>query len=71
VLSDIKIKRVASKIKKELDLLLSDLSRLSDRAENVSRHFAQTQNDIELLQTSVSKITPRAEKLRAMDFGEE
>ena len=71
VLSDIKIKRVASKIKKELDLLLTDLSRLSDRAVNVSRHFSQTQNDIELLQTSISKITPRAEKLRAMDFGDE
>lgn len=71
VLSDIKIKRVASKIKKELDLLLTDLSRLSDRADNVSRHFAQAQNDIELLQTSVAKVAPRAEKIRAMDFGDE
>lgn len=71
VLSDIKIKRVAAKIKKELDLLLTDLTRLSDRAENVSKHFAQAQNDIELLQTSVSKIAPRAEKLRDMDFGED
>lgn len=71
VLSDIKIKRVAAKIKKELDLLLTDLGRLSDRAENVSRHFAQAQNDIELLQTSVGKIAPRAEKLRDMDFGED
>jgi len=71
VLSDIKIKRVAAKIKHELDMLLTDLSRLSDRAGNVSRHFAQAQNDIELLQTSVAKIAPRAEKLRDMDFGEE
>lgn len=71
VLSDIKIKRVAGKIKKELDLLLTDLGRLSDRAENVSKHFAQAQNDIEMLQTSVAKITPRAEKLRDMNFGEE
>ena len=71
VLSDIKIKRVAAKIKKELDLLLTDLSRLSDRAGNVARHFGQIENDIEQLQTSVSKITPRAEKLRDMDFGEE
>ena len=71
VLSDIKIKRVAGKIKKELDLLLTDLGRLTDRAENVSKHFAQAQNDIELLQTSVAKITPRAEKLRDMNFGEE
>ncbi len=71
VLSDIKIKRVASKIKRELDLLLTDLTRLNDRTENLQKHFAQTTGDIEQIQTSVSKITPRAEKLRDMDFGEE
>jgi DNA recombination protein RmuC len=71
VLSDIKIKRVATKIKKELDLLLTDLTRLSDRAGNVARHFGQIETDIEQLQTSVSKIAPRAEKLRDMDFGED
>lgn len=71
VLSDIKIKRVASKIKRELDLLLTDLSRLNDRTKNLQKHFAQTTGDIEQIQTSVSKITPRAEKLRDMDFGED
>ncbi len=71
VLSDIKIKRVAAKIKKELELLLTDLSRLNDRALKVSQHFAMAQTDIEQIQTSIGKITPRAEKLRAMDFGEE
>ncbi len=71
VLSDIKIKRVATKIKRELDLLLTDLSRLNDRTENLQKHFAQTTSDIEQIQTSVSKITPRAEKLRDMDFGED
>ncbi len=71
VLSDIKIKRVATQIKRELDLLLTDLSRLSDRSENLSRHFAQTVGDIDQIKTSVGKITPRAEKLRDMDFGED
>ena len=71
VLSDIKIKRVATQIKKELDYLLTDLARLSDRAANVARHFGQAQTDIEQLQTSVAKIAPRAEKLRDMDFGED
>ncbi len=71
VLSDIKIKRVAAKIKKELEMLLTDLGRLGDRAAKVNQHFAMAQTDIEQLQTSIGKITPRAEKLRAMDFGEE
>ena len=70
VLSDIKIKRVANKIKKELEYLLADLSRLADRADNIQRHFGQTQKDIDELQTSISKITPRAEKIRELDFGE-
>ena len=71
VLSDIKIKRAAAKIKKEIDMLLVDLGRLSERAAKVNQHFALAQTDIEQLQTSVSKITPRAEKIRAMDFGED
>lgn len=70
VLSDIKIKRVANKIKKELDLLLTDLSRLSERAGKVQQHFAATQKDVEDLQTSISKIAPRAEKIKELDFGE-
>lgn len=70
VLSDIKIKRVASQIKRELDLLLADLERLGKRAGAVQQHFGQTENDLKDLQTSIGKITPRAEKLRDLDFGE-
>lgn len=71
VLSDIKIKRVAAQIKKELDMLLGDLSRLSERASKVEQHFTLAEKDIEELQTSVRKITPRAEKLRDLEFGDE
>lgn len=71
VLSDIKIKRVAGKIKRELDMLLTDLGRLEKRAQNVQQHFTLAATDIEQLQTSISKITPRAGALRDMDFGED
>ena len=71
VLSDIKIKRVAAEIKRELDALLGDLGRLADRADNLQRHFNQTTTDIEQLQTSIRKITPRAEKIKELDFGNE
>ena len=70
VLSDIKIKRVAGKIKKELDMLLTDLDRLSKRAGAVQQHFNATTEDLKELQTSISKITPRADKIRELDFGE-
>ncbi len=70
VLSDIKIKRVAGQIKHELDMLLTDLGRLAERAGKVSQHFSMAQSDIEQLQTSVNKIAPRAEKLKDLDFGD-
>lgn len=69
VLSDIKIKRVAAKIKKELDALLGDLDRLAERATNIEKHFRLAQSDIDQLQISIGKIEPRAEKIREMDFG--
>jgi len=68
VLSDIKIKRVAVQIKKELDMLLTDLLRLADRAGKLDSHFRMTQTDLEELQTSIRKISPRAEKLKELDF---
>ena len=71
VLSDIKIKQVADKIKRELNYLLTDLSRLSERTGKVQQHFSQATVDIEQIQTSIAKITPRAEKLKDMDFGED
>lgn len=69
VLSDIKIKRVAAKIKKELDALLGDLDRLAERATNIEKHFRLAQSDIDQLQISIGKIEPRTEKIREMDFG--
>lgn len=71
VLSDIKIKRVAGKIKRELDLLLVDLSRLSERTIKVQQHFNLASADLEQIQTSIEKITPRAQKLQDLDFGED
>ncbi|MCL2538362.1 MAG: DNA recombination protein RmuC [Alphaproteobacteria bacterium] len=70
VLSDIKIKRVAGQIKKELDLLLTDLARLDTRAAALSNHFRQTTEDLDALKTSIGKITPRAEKLRDLEFAD-
>jgi len=71
VLADIKIKRVAAKIKAELDVLLVDLGRLNDRATDIEKHFALTQADLDKMQISIGKIAPRAERLRNMDFGED
>ena len=70
VLSDIKIKRVAAEIKKELGMLLGDLERLDKRAAAMGNHFRQTTDDLDDLKISIGKIKPRAEKLRDLEFGE-
>jgi DNA recombination protein RmuC len=71
ILSDIKIKRVASQIKKELDMLLTDLSRLGDRAAKLDGHFKMALGDLDDLRTSIRKISPRAEKIKELEFGED
>ena len=71
VLSDIKIKRVAGQIKKELGTLLEDLDRLATRTNKLGGHFNSVVDDVEQIQISIRKITPRAERLRDTDFGEE
>ena len=71
VLSDIKIKQVAKQIKQELDTLMVDLGRLSERADNVEKHFNMAQNDVNQLKISIGKIAPRAEKIKNMEFGEQ
>ena len=71
VLSDIKIKRVANKIKKELDTLLEDLSRLDARTTSLQKNFDNIGDDINKIQISIRKITPRAQRIRDMDFGDE
>ncbi|MCQ2562759.1 MAG: DNA recombination protein RmuC [Alphaproteobacteria bacterium] len=68
VLSDIKIKRVAKQIKTELTELLADVARLQERTTKIRSHFNSAKEDIDNIEISMNKITPRAEKIKNMNF---
>lgn len=50
-------------IEKELGLLIDDLKRLTQRAENAKKHAAQTEKDMEELETSLKKVSNRIHKI--------
>lgn len=50
-------------IEKDLSLLLDDLKRLTQRAENAKKHALQTSQDMEELEISIRKISNRIHKI--------
>ena len=50
-------------IEKELALLLDDLKRLTQRAENAKKHAQQTTQDMEELEISLKKVSNRIQKI--------
>lgn len=50
-------------IEKELGLLLDDLKRLTQRAENAKKHAMQTTQDMEDLEVSLRKVSKRIHKI--------
>ncbi len=68
VLRDVEMRKEAAKIQKEVQILLEDVRRLGDRAENLQRHFGQATADIEQIQISANKITGRAERIQEVQI---
>lgn len=70
VLKDARMREQAGAIRKELSLLYADVDRLSQRVENLDRHFGQAAKDIEEIKTSSDKAAKRARRLDNFDFEE-
>jgi DNA recombination protein RmuC len=70
VLKDSQMREQAGVIQKEVGILLKDISRLEGRVDNLGRHFAQANKDIQEIETSSRKITSRAEKIEDLQLGE-
>ena len=68
---DARMREAADKILKEVALMIDDVQRLKDRAENLDRHFGNVNKDIEQIVTSAEKILSRGEKIQGVDFGDE
>ncbi|HYC16604.1 MAG TPA: DNA recombination protein RmuC [Pseudolabrys sp.] len=68
---DARMREAAGKILTEVNLLMGDVNRLSDRVESLDRHFGQVNGDVKQILTSAEKIVSRGERIRDVEFGEE
>ena len=70
ILKDATLKENSSKIRENLNLLFKDVSRLGNRIDNLDKHFNLASKDLEEVKVSAHKVTNRADKFEALDFGE-
>jgi DNA recombination protein RmuC len=70
VLKDARMREQAGAIRKELALLYTDVTRLTERVGNLDRHFGQAAKDLEEIKISSDKASRRARRLDNFDFEE-
>ena len=58
---------LASIIQKEVQVMIEDVVRLNDRIAKLRSHFDQANKDIEMIETSGTKISRRGEKITALE----
>jgi len=71
VLKDAQMREQAGLIQKEVETMMTDVGRLTDRVDNLQRHFDQAAKDIEQIQTSADKVMKRGEKIRNVELEED
>ena len=71
VMKDARMRKEATRIRRELGLLTKDTARLVERVGNLDRHFHQAATDLEQIKISAEKAGNRAGRLEAFDFDED
>jgi DNA recombination protein RmuC len=71
ILRDARLRESARAIHAEVGKLLNDVRLLAERTAKLEGHFRQAQEDVGLIATSTEKVTRRAARIDAMEFGEE
>jgi len=71
VLKDAQMREQAGLIQKEVEMMMTDVSRLNGRVDNLQKHFDQATRDIEQIQTSADKVLKRGEKIRNVELEED
>jgi DNA recombination protein RmuC len=71
VLKDASMREQAHVIQKEVHTLLDDVTRLDDRVGRLQKHFGQADEDLRQIRISTEKITKRAERIEAIEMGDE
>jgi DNA recombination protein RmuC len=70
ILRDQRMSDQARAIHAEVGRLLNDVRLLAERTGKLETHFRQAQEDIGMVATSAEKVTRRAARIDAMEFGE-
>jgi len=65
---DARIREEARIIQTEVQKLLEDIGRLSDRVGKLDNHFRQAQDDVAMIRTSTDKIAKRGQKIETLEF---
>jgi DNA recombination protein RmuC len=68
VLKDVRMRELAGVIQQEVQLLLDDVKRLDERADQLQRHFAQTTEDVRNIRISTDKVMRRADRIEQLEF---
>ncbi len=68
LMRDARMREQASRIQKEVALLLLDVNRLSERIGALRQHFDRTNKDIGEIETSLKKIASRAEGIEKVEL---
>ncbi len=71
ILRDQRMRDQAHVIQGEVGKLLNDVRLLAERTAKLETHFRQAQEDVGQIATSAEKITRRAARIDAMEFGDE
>jgi DNA recombination protein RmuC len=67
IMRDVKMRQQAGLIQKEVETLLSDVTRIDERIAKLRGHFDLAGKDIEQIETSSRKISARGEKITSLE----
>ncbi|MCW5772758.1 MAG: DNA recombination protein RmuC, partial [Rhodospirillaceae bacterium] len=71
VFRDVRMREQAGLLQKELHVMMEDVGRLDERVEKLAVHFRQASKDVDDIQVSARKVSRRAERITALDLGDE
>ncbi|HVV66217.1 MAG TPA: DNA recombination protein RmuC [Rhizomicrobium sp.] len=68
VMKDARMREQASRIQKEVGLLVADVRRLDERVHKLQTHFSQAETDLKDITVSAEKIVTRGDKIGNVDL---
>src|SRR5260221_10147676 len=68
VMKDARMREQANLIQREVGLLLKDVERLTERVDNLQRHFSQADGDLNEIVISAGKVTDRADRIEKVEL---